>query len=586
MRGLNAIACGALTSIALLLTAGQPGRAQSIQPSLVQARSQSFLNLDFESATPQGLPLNWYIEAEGRADVQMSIDSAHARSGRRALWLASRSPEPVPIYTPLFIQEACVKKVSFSGSGFAAEQGAVVIPILFSPGGRRAIGQPSALSKGKWRVFQHQMVSESSECLPTNIEIGFLFQGPGNAWIDAISVTVDGRPLRSAPRTAPPRGSDVRRLAAAAIDLGDYAPGADTMTRARALAPFSPARVIGLGENSHGAAALFRAKLALIQFFVREGGCTVVALEAPAIAIDAVNEYVQGRTSDQRSALEALAYPSWQTAEMLQIIEWLRDHNRASGESVQLRGFDVQHPEIAITAAEKIIADASDPELAVSMDSLRGAMAARPSRLAEALTLVSALGTRLSVTDRLTSADRIRLERYLRILNSGLRMGRPDLGGKSRDAYMADEVMALVQEVGSDGRIVLWADNTHVTCAGHAMGSTLCEQLHDGYIPVGFTFNRGLYSAYGPDLRYPVEQSFPGTHEYLLSRVGRSEYLVVLHSLPTTHALRQVAGFRYIGSRPQTLNQFHPHRLEEHFAVVVYVESTDGTHFLFNPKFE
>jgi erythromycin esterase len=576
----------ALASMTLLLTAVHSARGQSIKPGLVQPRSQAFLNLDFESATPQGLPLNWFIEAEGRSDAQVSINSAHVRSGRRALWLASSSAEPVPLYTPLFIEDECAKEVSFSGSAFAEEQGAVVIPVLFSPGGRRAIGQQVAISKDEWRIFQHRIVSEPGECLPKNLKLGLLFRGPGNAWIDDFSVTVDGLPLRSLRRTPPPRRSDIRTLAAAAIDLHDYAPGTDSMTRARALAPFSSARVIGLGENSHGAAALFSAKLALIQFFVREGGCTVVALEAPAVAIDAVNEYVLGRTSDLKSALESLAYPSWQTAEMQQVIEWLREYNRSSRAAVQFRGFDVQHPEFAIGAAEKIIVRAANSELIGSMGALRDAMAAGPSGLAEALTLVSALRTRLSTSDRLISTDRIRLERYLRILDSGLRMDRPDLGGKSRDAYMADEVMALIKEVGTDDRIILWADNTHVTRAGRAMGATLFEQLHDGYVPVGFTFNRGSYSAYGAELRYPVQQSFPGTHEYLLSRAGRNEYLVVLHSLPDTNALRQVAGFRYIGSRPQTLNQFHPHRLEEHFDVVVYVESTDSTHFLFSPKFD
>jgi erythromycin esterase len=551
------------------------------------ASSAAFLNLDFESATPQGQPLNWYIEAEGNADAQVSIDSTHVRSGRSALWLASSGAQPMPVYTPLFIKDECVKEVSLSGSGFAAEQAPTVIPILFSAGGRRAIGQPIAFSKSEWRDFQHRIVSGPGECLPANLKIGLLFRGPGNAWIDALSVSVDGSPLQSPSRTAPPpRRSEVRRLAAAAIDLRDYAPGTDTATRARALAPFRSARVIGLGENSHGAAALFRAKLALIQFFVREAGCTMVALEAPAVAIDAVNEYVQGRTSDLESALESLAYPSWQTEEMQQVVEWLRDHNRSSRNPVQFRGFDVQHPGLAVDAAEKILAAAADPESTVLLSALRSAMASGPSGVAEALNLISTLSARTSTRDQLPSADRVRLDRYLRILGSGLKMNRPELGGKSRDAYMADEVMALLEEVGSGDRIVLWADNTHVTCDGQAMGAALCEQLDDDYLPVGFTFNRGFYSAYGPELRYPVQPSFPGTHEHLLSRAGRSEYLVDLRSLPPEHALRQVAGFRYIGSRPQTLNQFHPHRLEEHFDVIVYVDSTDSTHYLFSPSFD
>ena len=165
-------------------------------------------------------------------------------------------------------------------------------------------------------------------------------------------------------------------------------------------------------------------------------------------------------------------------------------------------------------------------------------------------------------------------------------MNRPEVNGQSRDAYMAEEVMALLEEAGSEGGIILWADNTHVTRFGDAMGAHLSRQLHDDYLAVGFTFNRGYYSAYGPALRYVVQPGFPGTHEYLLSRQRRGAYLLALDSLPRTHPLRQVAGFRYIGSRPQQLNQFHPHRLDDHFDVIGFVESTDSTRYLVNHVFK
>lgn len=118
------------------------------------------------------------------------------------------------------------------------------------------------------------------------------------------------------------------------------------------------------------------------------------------------------------------------------------------------------------------------------------------------------------------------------------------------------------------------------------MGAHLSRRLQDDYLAIGFTFNSGYYAAYGPALRYVVQAGFPGTHEYVLSRHAAGPYLVPLGSLSATHRLRQIAGFRYIGSRPQLLNQFYPHRLEDHFDVIGFVESTDSTRYLVKHDFK
>jgi erythromycin esterase-like protein len=135
----------------------------------------------------------------------------------------------------------------------------------------------------------------------------------------------------------------------------------------------------------------------------------------------------------------------------------------------------------------------------------------------------------------------------------------------------------MLDEFGPDLKLVLWADNTHVTRAAGAMGSFLAERLRDDYLPVGLTFDAGRYSAYGPERIYPVQEGFSGTHEYVLSQHRRGDYLVALAALPPGHPLGQVAGFRYIGSRPQRLNQFQPLLLEEHFDIIGFTRTTEGT---------
>lgn len=532
---------------------------------------EPFLNLDFEQATPTGMPLNWYIEAEeAGTEVRAAIDSGHHFSGQSALRITSATDRPVPVYTPLFLGQDCPHLVVLDGAAYAEGASTAIRPVLFTPGGARAIGEPLVLAGNGWHTFQHRISADPNACLPSGLKMGLLIQGPGEIWIDGLHVLVDGQSWGQGAPPTKPTTNQIRALAAVAIGLENYSVSADPAARLRAAAPFGSARVVALGENTHGADGLFRMKFDLIRFLVRERGYQVLALEAPAIEADKVDDYVLGHSSDRAAAIEALGYPSWKTDEMWRVVEWLRQYNRSGNDPVHFRGFDVQNPQLT-ASPDMLMAIAKDPAVSAALATLRRTRETDLTGKAM-LTQLGALSGQVADSTAIPAPAKQKLRRYLRTLDRGLRMDRPE--GKTRDAFMADEVMDLLEE--SDRKVILWADNTHVTRAGGAMGHFLGDRLGSDYLSVGMTFNRGHYSAYGPERVYPVQEGFPGTHEYLLSQ-RRGDYLVALASLPAGHPLRQAAGFRYIGSRPQRLNQFQPLRLEEHFDLIGFTETTEGT---------
>lgn len=96
-----------LTVSCFLLAIGNRALAQSGPDRTIRLQSdRPFLNLDFENATPYAMPLNWYIEAAS-AGVRVTVDSTHVHSGHRSLRVAAEGPAPVPIYTPLFLDQVC-----------------------------------------------------------------------------------------------------------------------------------------------------------------------------------------------------------------------------------------------------------------------------------------------------------------------------------------------------------------------------------------------------------------------------------------------------------------------------------------------
>jgi erythromycin esterase len=73
-------------------------------------------------------------------------------------------------------------------------------------------------------------------------------------------------------------------------------------------------------------------------------------------------------------------------------------------------------------------------------------------------------------------------------------------GGACRDRAMAEVATWLLGQEGDAGKLALWGHDGHVARANFAgtmrtMGQELAERLGDGYVAVGFSFDRGGFQA-------------------------------------------------------------------------------------------
>src|SRR3954452_21722439 len=87
------------------------------------------------------------------------------------------------------------------------------------------------------------------------------------------------------------------------------------------------ARLVLLGEASHGTQEFYRARAEITRRLIREKGFTAVAVEADWPDAYRVNRYVRGRGGDASSE-EALGgfrrFPTWmwRNTEVLNFVEW------------------------------------------------------------------------------------------------------------------------------------------------------------------------------------------------------------------------------------------------------------------------
>lgn len=138
-------------------------------------------------------------------------------------------------------------------------------------------------------------------------------------------------------------------------DFHDLKPLAETL---------EDATVIGLGEATHGTREFFRMKDRIIRYLVTEAGLRLFALEANFSETLAINNYVTTGAGDPLDALAGIYFWTWDTEEVLALIEWLRGFNedRPSGDQVRFYGIDMQYTAGPARAIRDYLAD-EDPEL-------------------------------------------------------------------------------------------------------------------------------------------------------------------------------------------------------------------------------
>ncbi|MBK9030595.1 MAG: erythromycin esterase family protein [Myxococcales bacterium] len=124
------------------------------------------------------------------------------------------------------------------------------------------------------------------------------------------------------------------------------------------------ARVVGLGEATHGSREFFQLKHRLLEYLVAEHGFTVFAIEANQPECRAINAYVLHGTGDARAALAGIYFWTWDTEEVLAMIEWMRAWNAdpAHRRKVQFVGFDMQVPRVAEAAVAAFVRQVAPAE--------------------------------------------------------------------------------------------------------------------------------------------------------------------------------------------------------------------------------
>jgi len=138
------------------------------------------------------------------------------------------------------------------------------------------------------------------------------------------------------------------------------------------------ARIVALGEATHGAREFFQLKHRMLEFLATEMGFTIFSIEANMPEAYRLNDYVLTGKGDPKQLLKGMYFWTWDTQEVLNMILWMREFNKSGKGRVEFTGFDMQTPDVAAEIVRDFVAR-TDPDYSAA---LRRAseMAVAPSR--------------------------------------------------------------------------------------------------------------------------------------------------------------------------------------------------------------
>jgi erythromycin esterase-like protein len=319
---------------------------------------------------------------------------------------------------------------------------------------------------------------------------------------------------------------------------------------------FGDAKVILLGEATHGTSEFYRGRAAITRQMIERHGCRIVAVEADWPDAARIDRYVRHLDREPTKEEAFARFPTWmwRNVEVRDFVDWLRGYNesRPVQERVEFRGLDVYSLRASIAAVLSYL-DKVDPARARAARERYSCLTpwqTDPARYGRAVVagmdtcedeVIEQLGELLdrrldymrkdgeAFFDAAQNARVVRAaERYYRIMYRG-----STESWNLRDRHMFDTLQHVLRKRGTNAKATVWAHNSHIgNAAATSMGwagefniGELCRTAYgQDAVLIGFGTDRGTVAA-ASDWDQPMQimQVVPArsdSYEYLFRRTG------------------------------------------------------------------
>ena len=359
-------------------------------------------------------------------------------------------------------------------------------------------------------------------------------------------------------------------------DAAEPLPDIDDPAFAAMFDRFGDARVVCLGEASHGTSEFYRARAAISRRLIERHGFNIVAVEADWPDAATIDRYVRHRPARdlEFTAFERFPMWMWRNQEVDAFVRWMRQHNegRAHERMCGFYGLDLYNLSASMRAVIGFLDD-QDPELARLAHRRYGCLDpwAEDPALYGRHSLVEGyarceVGVIQMLKDLLQkqldcfgpecdewldAAANARLvkdaEAYYRVMYHGSAES-----WNLRDRHMFDTLNMILDAKGPQSKAIVWAHNSHIGNAAFTdmgmnrgelnIGQLVKEKWASRARLIGFGTHSGTVAA-ADDWDSPmrikqVRPSLPDSHERMSHESGVGRFLLDLREGEAAPGLR------------------------------------------------
>ncbi len=326
------------------------------------------------------------------------------------------------------------------------------------------------------------------------------------------------------------------------------------------------ARIVLIGESSHGTAEFYRMRALITKRLIEEKDFNIVAVEADWPDAARVDHYVRHRNVPASEWTAFARFPTWmwRNTEVLEFIDWLHEFNKVLPYSKRtgFYGLDLYSLYISARAVVDYLEDV-DPDLATVARQRYGCLSpweADPAAYGHAALTGAYRSCEENVVHMLAELHEKRLEyvykdgerfldaaqnaqlvknaeRYYRVMYYGSRAS-----WNLRDNHMFDALLNIMKYHGESAKAIIWAHNSHIGDASatemssrgeHNIGQLCRIKFGEESYSIGFGTDHGTVAAAsnwnGPMEVKKVRPSHPQSYERLFHLTNIPGFILPLH---------------------------------------------------------
>ena len=358
------------------------------------------------------------------------------------------------------------------------------------------------------------------------------------------------------------------------------------------------AKIIALGEVTHGSSEIFKIKSKIIRYLVENEGFDIFAIEADMPMAYKLNGYILGGVGDPKKLLAEMIFWTWDTQEMLNLVIWMKKYNDQHSKKITFTGFDMQYYQGALLEIKRLYEKYNIRGEQDSLNTLEANLEKFEEARMYKITPYSpeernyfkiefSYLRKFGYENIKDPKDKAWFLQCVRIIEQSATFTQEVNNEDYRDRCMAENLLWILNHSKMTSKVIVWAHNGHIQKTDTVMGHYMSRKLKQKYLAIGFALNRGKYTARHWKTHklsaYNLKPSYPGTYEYYFHLVREPLFLLDFKRLNfkdlRNRWLKKKLAFRQVGA-VFSPNQFSPEPILKDFDMVVFIEKSTPSKLL------